>query len=57
MPHICADEIIAFMMLFPFIGAFFRANRDRIHAWFHRVRGAKPSSLKRDCPHDQEENL
>ena len=21
MPHICADEIIAFLMLFPFIGA------------------------------------
>jgi hypothetical protein len=53
--HICADEVIAFMMMFPFIGIFFRTNRDRIHLWFHRMRGTKPVALKRECPHDHEE--
>lgn len=56
MPHICADEIIAFMMMFPFIGMFVRVNRDRIHRWFHRMRGSKPSLLKRECPHEEDQH-
>lgn len=31
MPHICADEILMFMALVPFIGTFFK----RCHVWWH----------------------
>lgn len=31
MPHICMDEILAFLAIFPFIGIYFR----RFHMWFH----------------------
>jgi len=54
--HICADEIIAFMMLFPFVGMFIRTNRDRVHAWFHTARGATRRFFKRECPHDDHEH-
>lgn len=31
MPHICLDEIMMFMAMFPFIGFYFR----KVHAWYH----------------------
>ena len=31
MPHICMDEVFAFMALFPFIGYFFA----KLHVWWH----------------------
>lgn len=31
MPHICMDEILMFLAIFPFIGIYFR----RVHAWYH----------------------
>jgi len=31
MPHICMDEILMFMAMFPFIGVIFA----RIHMWYH----------------------
>lgn len=29
--HFCTDELIALMMIFPFIGILFK----KIHAWYH----------------------
>ena len=31
MPHCCPDEILMFMAMLPFIGAFFR----KLHVWWH----------------------
>lgn len=31
MPHVCIDEILAFLAIFPFIGIFFR----KLHLWYH----------------------
>ncbi len=31
MPHICMDEILMFMAMFPFIGVMF----TKFHIWYH----------------------
>lgn len=51
--HICFDEVLAVMMMFPFVGLFIASHRAKIHAWFHRRKGT-PTSLKPECPHDHE---
>jgi hypothetical protein len=53
--HICADEILMFMMAVPVIGGFVRLYRAKIHAWFHRAKGS-PKSLKPECPHDHKDH-
>lgn len=37
MPHICMDEVMAFMMAMPFIGMFIRLYRARAHAFAKRM--------------------
>lgn len=37
MPHICIDEILMFMAMFPFIGFYLR----KLHIWYHVKFGHK----------------
>jgi hypothetical protein len=43
MPHICMDEILLFMAVFPFIGVTFQ----KTHAWYHKKFGHKCHHVER----------
>lgn len=45
--HFCSEELLAILMMFPFIGAIFA----RIRVWWHTKRNHKTSNLVCDSKH------
>lgn len=42
MPHICMDEVLMFLAVFPFIGFYFK----KVHLWYHTKFHHKPHTHK-----------
>lgn len=51
--HICMDEVLAFLAIFPFIGFFFR----RLHVWFHLKFKHKPHTRNHSIQMNLDESL